>query len=302
MAIDSPTLAPRSTTQSVLAGVVMMVCAAALFSVMNALVKLLSAEYSTVQIIWARTLSHLVFVLLLFAPRRRSRLVRSERLPDQIARSFLLLFSTCCFFTGVKFMPLAQAASITFAAPFFVVALAAMVLGERPGPASWIAIALGFIGVLIIIRPGAGVFHWASLLFLASAFFYAIYQLLTRRVARFDAPETSVVYSALVGALVMSLVVPFFWSPPSTLTSGVLLFGLGIFGGLGHYCVARALDFAPASIVSPFHYLQLIGATAMGFMMFAEVPDLWTIAGAAVIIASGLSILWDESKRASRPR
>lgn len=287
--------------QRPLLGILFMMLAASLFPVMNGLVKLLSDAYSSEQIIWARTASHLVFVLLLFGPRHGGwRLLRTARPRHQIARSLVLLASTTCFFTGVKFLPLADAVAVSFASPFIVALLAVPFLGETLSLVRLAAVAVGFLGVLVVIRPGSEVFQWASLLMVASACCYATYQILTRHVASHDRPETSVVYSALVGALVMSAVVPFFWTTPQAFGDILLLASLGVLGGTGHYCVARALAYATASVVSPFHYWQIVGAVTLGYLMFGDLPDAYTWLGAALIIGSGLFIGWRESRERGR--
>jgi drug/metabolite transporter (DMT)-like permease len=293
----SPPAAP-ARERRILLGIVFICCSGALFPIMNGLVKLLSAGYDSPQIVWARTLGHLIFVLALFAPRRGVvGILRSAKLPWQIARGTLLLMSTSCFFYAVQFVPLAKAASISFTAPLLVTILAVPLLGERIGVHRLLAVMVGLAGVLIVIRPGSEVFQWASLLILCSATCYGLYQIFTRQVAGHDTPETSVVYSALVGTVMMSVLVPFFWTTPTSLKDITILSSLGIFGGLGHYCVARAMTYGPANVLSPFQYFQMIGSVIVGFLMFSEVPDAFTWLGAAVIIASGLFIGWLESRR-----
>ncbi len=156
------------------------------------------------------------------------------------------------------------------------------------------------MGVLIIVRPGSEVFQWASLLILGSSACYATYQVLTRKVSASDPAETSAIYSALLGAVLTSMLVPFVWTNPASFTQVAMLLSLGVLGGLGHYCVACAMFNAPANIVSPFQYLQLFGAVMLGYLVFDSIPDRYTWAGAALIIASGLYLGWSETKR--RPR
>lgn len=274
-----------------------MCLAGTLFPIMNGLVQWLSPRYASGQIVWARTLSHLVFILLLFAPRFGfTRLVRTHTLGWQLGRSIALLISTLFFFTGVKYLPLAKAASISFTAPFLVALLAWLILGERLTLARLAGIAAGFTGVLIVIRPGSDVFHWSALLILGSATAYAFYQVFTRKAAARDLPETSAVYSALVGTVVMSLVVPFLWSPIQSWLDGLALISLGVLGGLGHYCVARALTYAPASVVAPFQYWQMVGSVGVGFVLTGLLPDAATWTGAAVIIGAGIYIGWRETR------
>src|SRR5262245_16268451 len=185
-----------------LLGILFMLLASSLFPVMNGLVQVLSERYTTEQVVWARSASHFVFILALFAPRYGPALVRTSTPGWQIVRSAIHLGSMLCFFTGVKYLPLAKASSISFLAPFFVAVLAWPILGERMTAGRMGAVIVAMLGAVIIIRPGSEVFHWASLFLLASALCYALYQILTRRVTRTDSAETSAVYSALVGTVV----------------------------------------------------------------------------------------------------
>jgi drug/metabolite transporter (DMT)-like permease len=162
-----------------------------------------------------------------------------------------------------------------------------------------LAVAVAFVGVLIVIRPGSGVFQWASLLILGSATCYALYQIFTRRVAGHDSPETSAVYSALGGTVLMSLAVPFFWSAIGSWIDALLLFSLGIIGGIGHYFVARAMTYAPANVLAPFMYWQMVGAVAIGYMISGLLPDLATWIGTAIITCAGLYIAWRETRNRS---
>lgn len=265
---------------------------------MNTSAKYLAAYLPTAEIVWARTFTHLVFVVALFAPTHGGwRLFVTRQPVIQIGRSLCLLTSTSFFFTALGHVPLADATAVTFTAPLIVAGLAGPVLGERVDLRHWLAIAVGFLGALIVIRPtGAGGNPWIFLVF-GNASTYAIYQILTRRVGAFDRPETSVTYSALVGTVVLSIGAPFFWQAPERLGHWVLLGALGLFGGLGHYCVARGLLWGPASTLSPFHYAQLVSAAIAGYLVFDHVPSAWTWLGALLIIASGLYIAWREARR-----
>ena len=266
--------------------------ASSLFPVMNGLVQILSERYTTEQVVWARAASHLVFILALFAPRFGRALVRTATLKWQIVRSSVHLASMLFFFSGVKYLPLAKAASISFTAPFFVALLAWPLLGERITPSRLGAVVVAFLGVLVVIRPGTEVFQWASLFMLGSAVCYALYQILTRRVARHDSAETSAVYSALVGTVVMSLMVPFVWTPIAGWADAALLFSLGIIGGLAHYFVARAMTYAQANIIAPFGYWQLVGSVIVGYLISGYLPDLFTWIGAGIIVCAGVYIAW----------
>jgi drug/metabolite transporter (DMT)-like permease len=286
-----------NTHSHVLAGILFMCVAGSLFPVMNGLVQVLSNRYSTEQLVWARASSHFLFIVVLFGSTFGVGILRTTQLKWQVGRSLVLLMSTAMFFTGVKYLPLAKAASISFTAPFIVALLAWPMLGERVSPARLVAVVIGFLGVLVVIRPGSEVFHWASLLILGSAACYALYQIVTRRLVGHDPPETSAIYAAVVGTVAMSLVVPFFWTTPLDWADAGLMFSLGIIGGLGHYCVARAMVYAPANVVAPFAYWQMIGSVIVGYVITGLLPDLATWIGAAVIIGAGLYIAWCETGR-----
>jgi drug/metabolite transporter (DMT)-like permease len=214
----------------------------------------------------------------------------------QLLRSATLFTSNLCFFYAVVFIPIAKAAAISMTAPLIVALLAWPMLRERTTPGRVAALAVGFLGVLVVIRPGTAVFHWASLFVLASATCYGVYQILTRRIAAVDSPETSAIYSSMVGAFAMLLVMPFVWITPASLFDLALFCSMGALGALGHYCVARALAYAPANIVSPFQYVQLLGAVAVGWAVFGDLPDAFTWLGAAIIMASGLHIGWSQAR------
>lgn len=281
----------------ILIGILFMCGATTLFPIMNGMVKLLGNGYSSEQIVWARTLSHLIFVLALFMPTRGIAIFRTLQPVAQLIRSILLLISTSMFFFAVQFIPLAEAAAIGFVAPFIVAILAVPILGEKLSLPRMLAVLVGFAGVLVVIRPGSDVFKWQAFLILGSSACYALYQVITRRVAGSDSPETSVVYSALVGAAIMSLVVPFRWqATPETLSDILLLSSLGVLGGMGHYCVARAMTYAAANVISPFNYFQMVGSVAVGWILFQQLPDQWTWAGTALIVGSGLYIGWRETR------
>ena len=288
--------APSRTSRPLL-GVLFMCTACALFPIMNGLVKLLAATYQPQEIVWFRIVSHLVLIAAIFMPRMGFGLLRTHQIGTQFVSSVMMLLSTLFFFSAVKSIPVAEAISVTFVAPLAVVLLAWPMLGERITPFRLAAVVGGFTGVLIVIRPGSAVFQWASLLLLCSAICYAIYQILIRRLAGIDHPATSIFYSVLLGAIVMSAAMPFVWMWPKSLADWLLLLSLGALGGFGHYCVARALTYASANLIAPLNYTQMIGSVIVGYLMFAEVPDFYTWLGTAVIIAGGLMVGWQSRKR-----
>jgi drug/metabolite transporter (DMT)-like permease len=235
-------------------------------------------------------------VALAFLPRRGWRLFAAKRPAIQVARSFLLLGATALFISAIGRVPLATASAIGFTSPLIVTALSMPLLGETVGPRRWTAVLVGFIGVLIIIRPGAGLADPAILLLLGQSTCYALYQIATRRGGAHDSAETGIVYAALVGTITTSLAVPFVFEAPRSVMDCALLAGLGLFGGFGHYLVTRAFQLAPAAVISPLGYVELIGTTILGYVVFQNLPDLWTWIGAGIVVASGIYIAMRERR------
>ncbi|MDP6345392.1 MAG: DMT family transporter [Alphaproteobacteria bacterium] len=282
-------------------GIAYMCLAVALFPFLNASVKVLGADYATTQLVWMRYLGHFAFMLIIFLPLRGRALFHTGRPVAQFVRSLLLLASTASYFLALNYLPLTTAASIGFTSPFIVTALSVPLLGEKVGVRRWSAVVVGFIGALIIIRPGEVTFHGAELLVLASSACFATYQVITRRIAAHDDPATTITYTAVIGALFCSLVGPFYWTTPAVPVDWLLFAGLGLFGGFGHLFVVKAYQWAEVSMVSPFQYVQLVGATLLGFLIFGEFPDGWTWLGAAIIVACGVYITYREAVRTPAP-
>lgn len=278
-------------------GIVFMTCAVSMFPFINAAAKYLSAYYPITEIVWARFAGHLAFVVLAFYPRLGGSLFATTRPIMQITRSMLLLGSNVLFVSAIGRLPLATASAIGFASPFIVTALSVPVLGERVGVRRWSAVVVGFLGVLIVIRPGGGFADWAALLVLSATGSYAIYQVITRLIAPHDKPETGIVYAALVGTAVMSVVAPFEWRLPDAALDWALFGCLGFFGGFGHYFVIKAFRGAPAAVIAPFGYGELVGSTVIGYLAFSNFPDAWTWLGAAIIVACGVYIAYREGVR-----
>ena len=281
----------------IISGILFMCGAGVLFTVMGAFGKILGQEYSSLQVSWARTFVHLLFMLAMFMPTHGWKLLRTKRLGTQLMRSTMLFLSNLCFFYAITYVPLAKASSISLSSPLVVALLAWPMLGERTTLARVVALGIGFLGVLVVIRPGSEVFQPASLLIVGSSTFYAIYQILTRRIAGTEAPETLATYSAVVGAIGMLVVLPFVGRMPADMADLGMFVGAGILGAVGHYFVARALVVAPANVVTPFAYFQLIGAVVVGYLVFHDLPDALTWLGAAIIIGAGLFIGWTQTRR-----
>ena len=284
--------------QRILAGILFMCGAGILFPVMGGFAKFLGEDgYNSLQVSWARAFGHILFMLGAFVPRFGLGMLRTRRLGTQVLRSALLMTSNLSFFFAIVSIPMAKAATISLTAPLVVALLAWPMLGERTTVGRLIALGVGFAGVVIVIRPGTELFQWASLFVLLSAVCYALYQLLTRLIAGVESPETSAIYSSIIGGFGLMLVLPFVWRTPQSARDIFFFCSLGVLGALGHYCVARAMNYAPANIVSPFQYMQLLGSVAVGYLFLGNFPDVLGWAGAAVIVAAGLYIGWSQRRR-----
>ncbi|MCA3562618.1 MAG: DMT family transporter [Aestuariivirga sp.] len=277
-------------------GILWMLATMFCFIALDTMMKYLMETYSLVQVTWARFFFATVVAIVACGPRI-GQLAISCHPKQQLLRSVFLMSTTGMFNAGIRTVPLATATTIMFLNPVLVTVLAIPLLGEKVGLQRWMGVLLGFIGAVIVVRPwqedlGA---HGIGVIFLlVAAALNANYQILTRRV-RGDDPLTSLLYTATAGAVVTSFLVPWFWSWP-TAFDWLLLAGTGVAGGLGHLFLIRAFRSAPASVVAPFSYSSLVWATLFGFVIWGDWPDLWTWAGAALIIGSGLYIFSRERR------
>jgi len=291
------TIAEDAAPGRVLRGILLMCLGVSMFPFLNTAAKLLTADYPITEIVWARFAGHLACVLVVFMPQRGWRIFAARRPMVQIARSFLLLASTSFFVSAIGHLPLATASAIGFTSPFIVTALSVPLLREPVGPRRWAAVGIGFIGALIVIRPHASPDNWAALLVLGSACCYGLYQIMTRKGGPHDTAETAIVYAALVGTVVMSAIVPFEFRLPVRAFDWLLFAALGLFGGFGHYFVVRGFQNASAAVIAPFGYVELVGATLLGYVVFGNFPDGWTWVGVAIIVACGAYVGYRERRR-----
>ena len=282
-----------------LRGILLMCAGVALFPLMNAMMKLLTARYPVFEIVWARFTGHLIVMLAIFLPQYGRRLIATRRPLVQLARSALMLASNSVFVLAIGTVPLATASAIGFTSPMLVTALSVPLLGEQVGWRRWSAVVVGFSGALLIIRPGAGFRDPAVFLLLASALAYALYQIATRWVMAYDNPATGIIFAALLGSLGTSLLLPFIFVMPKSLFDLAMFCSLGCFGGLGHFLVIKAFQAAPASVIAPLGYVELIGTATLGYLIFGNFPDALTWVGALIIIGSGLYIAMRERRRAA---
>lgn len=279
-------------------GVLLLVGATVFFVLLDATAKHLASRWPVPLLVWARYTAHCALMVVLLAPRLGRRLLITRQPARQIVRAGLLLGTTVCVVSALAHMPLGETTAVAFTAPILVVILARPMLGERIGALRWVAVAIGFIGVLLIARPGSGLspvgLAWAA----AGAVFLAFYQILTRQLSRDENPVTTLFYTALVGTLAMTALLP--WQGDGRWPQGMEwlpLTALGMFGGIGHFLLIRAFREAPASMLSPVSYAQLPLAALFGWLVFQHTPSSPTFLGMAVITAAGVLIAWD-----ARPR
>jgi drug/metabolite transporter (DMT)-like permease len=270
-------------------GIALAIVTTLMFASMDGVSKYLGDRYPVSEIVWFQYVVVCGFTLVLAIGSRRRGPFFSAIPKLQVLRGVLLVVETALFVVAFRFLPLADAHAIGAAAPLIATALAVPILKERVSPARWAAVSVGFIGVLIIIRPGSGVFGVTALIPVGAAILFALYQILTRIAGDRDPVVTSLLYTGVVGLALCSMVLPFVWVTPSGGDLGFLLLG-GCFGAVAHFCLIKALSIVPATVIQPFNYTLLIWASVIGFLVFGDVPDLWTIAGAVVVIASGLYI------------
>lgn len=267
------------------------------FSVLNALSKTLSQHYPVVQVIWGRYIFAFIFMMAIFLPRSGMALFRWHNGGTQVVRGLLLFFSSFLYFHGIVYLPLASAAAISLTSPLVVTALSAKFLGEPVGKRRWIACCVGFVGALIVVRPGHAHFEWHSLLIVASTISSSLYQLFSRRYGQAERPDASATMATIVGTVAAAPLLPFEWVTPAWGWDWALFAGMGIMAGVGHYFLTIAYSQAPAAVVAPFNYVQLIGAALLGYAVFNDVPDFWTWIGAGVIVCSGLYLGHAERQR-----
>lgn len=277
-------------------GILWMLATMFCFITLDAIMKHLMETYSLVQVTWGRFFFATIIAALACGPRIR-QLAVTHHPKFQLSRSVLLMSTTAMFNAGIRTTPLATGTTIMFLSPILVTLLSIPLLGEKVGLRRWMGIILGFIGAMIVVRPWAedlGGLGYGVLFLLVAALLNANYQIITRKV-REDDPLTSLLYTAAAGAVVISLIVPWFWTWPS-LSGWLLLIASGVAGGAGHLCLIRAFQLAPASVVAPFSYSSLVWAVIFGLAIWGDWPDLWTWTGAALIIGSGLYIFHRERK------
>ena len=282
-----------------LRGIGLLLAAVFMFSSMDTLAKYVLQSYPMGGLMWARYMVHMTVMLLLLWPRMGLGLVRTRNPGLQILRGLLLVASTMFFYFWLRRLPLAEAAAISFIGPVLTTLLAGWVLKEHASARQWFAVVLGFAGVLIIVRPGGGLFTPAAVFPLCTALLFSCYQIVTRKLSGREHPYTTLFYTALVGGAVTTLALPWSWQEPTWLQA-LFMVGIGVFGGYGHYLLIRAMDHASPTTLAPFVYSQLVWSTLLAYLVFREFPDRGSLIGMAVVVAAGLlAVNWEHMRRKS---
>ena len=278
--------------------ILLIVGAVLCFTILDAIVKILTQRYEVPFIVWARYGVQTFFILVWLLPQMGTALLRTRRLRLHLVRAALLPISSLCFFSALKYLPLAETTAIIYTSPLLVIILAVIFLDERMTRPRIALVLAGIAGMLLIVRPGSELFRGAASLALGSAVAHGTFQILTRKLAGEDS-RVLLFYPALVGTLMLTAALPWFavevtmpWTDVS------LIVVTGLLGTLGHFTFILAFQRAPASALTPFTYIHLVWATLIGWIVFGNFPDAWTLAGMAVIAGSGLLIAMHERRRA----
>ena len=282
-----PSLASTGAGAGTGTAIGLMLAAMLAFAAMDAISKILATKLAIPQILWVR---YMFFTLLAAVMLRRTGLIgalRSQQPWLQFWRALLIILENGVFVLAFTLMPLADMHAIAAASPLIVVALSVPLLGEKVGPRRWLAVGAGFLGVLLIVRPGFEAIDWRMAIALIGTLMWAVYQIMVRLCARTDSSETTWAWTAVVGLAVTTLAGPFYWVWPDT-EGWSLLASICVLGSLAHLAFIKAFAYAEAGALQPYSYTLLVWAAVVGYLVFGDIPDIWTIAGAGVIMASGL--------------
>ena len=265
------------------------------FSLLDAVQKTAVINHSIFQLLLVKYF--FVLFLSLFESKRKInyKFYKSNNIKLQILRSLLSLIESGCFVLSFRYLTLADAHSVGSLTPILIVILSAIILKEKVSPKTWIAIFIGFVGVLIILRPGTSIFNPYSLIPLAAAFFLGLYQVFTKKASEYDPSETSLFYTSIIGIVIMSILAFIYWQP-TNISSYFIFLGTGIFFSLGVYFQIIALTRARASVIQPFHYTLIFWAIILGFIFYGDIPDAFTLIGALVITISGIFVINQTTK------
>lgn len=274
-----------------------MVLAMSLIGIVDGIAKYVTHSLNGVQVAWGYFLAMLISLLAYNAWRGTglAQLARTTRPLLQITRAACLVGSLSCLFYSLRFLPLAEATSISFMSPLFIVALAGPALGERVAWNRWAAVLVGLAGALLVMRPGSALFQWAALYPLVGAFFFALFNIVTKRLGGADNPMTTLFYTFAGGTLLLCAALPFVWRTPGPADWSWLMLS-GALGVVAHFSIVRALGYANASLLAPINYIRLVWAIAIGFLVFGQLPDALALVGGAAVIGSGLYVIYSANQ------
>ena len=282
-----------ATRASLGRGIAITIIAWSIFPALDAISKFLAGGYDVFFVLWGRFTAQFLVGVLIVLPRGLVRTARTPFLRQQILRSGGFTAHTIIFILGILTLPLAEGSALLFTGPIMLAALSVPLLKEHVDRPTWIAVLVGFAGAIVVTRPGLDFANWGAVLVLLSTLCFVLYQIATRSLAQRENPYTTLLYTPLVGMIALGLVLPWTWSAPSL--HDVALMGLmGLVGAVGHFMLIKAYENAGAAQLAPYTYVHILSSALLGFLVFGDIPDLWAMAGAAIIAASGLWLAWRE--------
>ncbi len=281
-----------STASKPLYGVLLVLCAGLLLATHDGVSKYLTHIYPLIMVIWLRYFVQTIAMIILFFPKMRLAIIRTRRPWLQLLRAISLLSISLLFIGGLRYIPLAEATAVMFLAPLIVTVLSALVLHERVSKGQWAAVVVGFLGVLFIVRPGGALFTPAILLPVCASFCFAIYQLITRRLASTDHAVTSNFLSGLFGVIVLTALLPGEYTLEVANIDLLFMMALGLLAMTAHMLLTMALKYSTAATLAPFTYAQIVFAGVVGYLAFGQMPDNWSMFGVLIISCSGLAVAY----------
>ena len=279
-------------------GIFYLLAAIGLISLVDTICKFYTDQLHAVMLVWGYFIGITFFVVSYFAIYRKFDLLHCSRPGLQTARSGFLVASIASLFVSLTYLPIAEATAIGFTGPLFITALSVPFLGERVGWHRWLAVVIGLAGVIVIVRPGGAVWHWSAGMALLGAVCFALFQLVTRRLASQDRHQTTLLYTSIGGTAWASLLVPFFWTTP-TIGQVAMFLAIGAMGAGAHFSMLQAFAKAEASLLAPFNYSKIIWVTILGYLVFGDLPDLDTLIGCSIIASAGLYVLFREGRQST---
>jgi drug/metabolite transporter (DMT)-like permease len=287
---------PTPSPEEVRRGIVYMIVSVFIFALANAMAKWLVADYPITEVIFVRCLFALLPCSALVLTHGGVAALRTKRIKEHGLRACSQFAGMICIFTAFRMMPLADAVAIQFASPLFLTVLSIFLLGERVGIHRWSAVLVGFAGVLVMVRPGPGMFASGAIFALGNALISASVTVAMRRMSLTESSTTLVVYQGMFTLVLSLCLLPFGWVTPSW-PGFLLMGGVGILSGVGQFCWTQAFRFAPAAVAAPFSYMSMIWSLGLGFLLWGDVPTVALLSGGVVVAGSGLYILYRETVR-----